>query len=89
MSDSNKPAMEVAKTKPTLCRMVVFRPPTKCVSDGPTGYQQYAAIVTQVNESGSLELATLGPNSLYFQHDVLEFDEKFPADGGWMWPPRS
>lgn len=46
----------------------------------------YAAIVAGVNEDDSLELATLGKNSLYFQHEV-----KFDADGAkgtWRWPPR-
>jgi hypothetical protein len=62
--------------KPSIGRIVHF-----AEEGGP-----YAAVVTAVNPDETVELATLGKNSLYFQHGV-----KFDADGlkgTWRWPPR-
>lgn len=64
---------------PSTCRMVHFT-----AGDGNVG--PYAAIITAVNADGTVELATFGRNSLYFQHGV-------PYDGDgrantWRWPPR-
>lgn len=62
--------------KPSLGRVVHF-----AEEGGP-----YAAIIVGVNPDESVELATFGPNSLYFQHNI-----KFDADGAkhtWRWPPR-
>lgn len=70
--------------KPTICRSVIFIPLADCAQD-----QQYPAIVSQVNADDSLELATFGPNSLYFQHKVKPFDVDHPELGGWIWPPRA
>lgn len=66
--------------KPTIGRIVHFHQ-----EGGP-----YPAIVTAVNESGTVELATFGKNSLYFQHDVPEWTGQgpVPANGTWSWPPR-
>lgn len=44
----------------------------------------YAAIITQVNEDGTVELATFGPNSVYFQHGVKFAEE--PTEGHCNWP---
>lgn len=79
--------------KPTVGRMVHFAPPQECV--GPASLTLYPAIITQVNESKvsegapphqTVELATFGPNSLYFQHGV-EFSAE-PKPGHWFWPKR-
>lgn len=48
----------------------------------------YPAIVTAVNADGTLELATFGQNSLYFQHGIAAGDEDAPARDSWTWPPR-
>jgi hypothetical protein len=64
--------------KPTVGRIVLFHE-----EGGP-----YAAVVTAVNADGSIELATFGRNSLYFQHGVLETDDATRAKGRWSWPPR-
>lgn len=48
----------------------------------------YAAFVTAVNEDGSIDLATLGRNSLYFQHGIHEAPSFPPVKGSWTWPPR-
>lgn len=76
--------------KPSIGRTVHF-----AAADGPprTGTTVYAAIITAVNPKNpdgsgaeTVELATFGPSSLYFQHAV-----KFDADGAhgtWRWPPK-
>ena len=75
--------------KPTVGRIVHYHPPTECV--GPESLCTYAAIISQVNPYPvggieTVELATFGPNSLYFQHNVPFSDE--PKPGHWNWPPR-
>lgn len=83
--------------KPSVGRMVHFAPPQDCV--GPQSLCLYPAIITQVNaavkgvhgDNGSdraetVELATFGPNSLYFQHKVPFSPE--PKPGYWFWPAR-
>lgn len=78
--------------------MVHFAPPQACV--GPESLCLYPAVITQVNpelkgvpgDSGSdvletVELATFGPNSLYFQHKVPFSSE--PKPGHWFWPART
>jgi hypothetical protein len=62
--------------KPTVGRVVHFHD-----EGGP-----YASIVTVVNPDGSLELATFGRNSIYFQHGVREGTAL--EKGTWTWPPR-
>lgn len=81
--------MEMAKVsapvqKPSIGRTVHYAPPQECV--GPKSLCLYPAIISQVNEDGTVELATFGPNSLYFQHKVA-FAEAL-APGFWSWPPR-
>ena len=70
--------------KPTLGRIVHFAPPGECKS--PNGPEQYASIITQINPDGTAELATFGPNSLYFQHAIPMAEA--PTPGCWNWPPR-
>ncbi len=48
----------------------------------------YPSLVTAINPDGSLELATFGKNSLYFQHNVAEVPAVGPMKGCWSWPPR-
>jgi hypothetical protein len=50
----------------------------------------YPAIITAINENGTVELATFGRNSLYFQHEVSAGgpDATTPSHGTWTWPPR-
>jgi hypothetical protein len=69
--------------KPSPCRIVFFQE-----EGGP-----YPAMITKVNEDGSCELTTFGPNSIYFQHGVKQAEDL--QDGGqatikgtWTWPPR-
>lgn len=74
--------------------IVFYVPPQDCT--GKTTLEKYAAIVTQVNETWdpepadrrdrgkvveTVELCTLGPNSMYFQHSV-PFSETLAA-GCW------
>jgi hypothetical protein len=68
-------------TTPTPGRIVHFHE-----EGGP-----YPAIVTAENPDGTVELATFGRNSLYFQHGVREApSDVYPAPKGtWSWPPRT
>lgn len=68
------------ETKPSVGRTVHYQ------SYNENGECAYAAFITQVNEDGTVELATLGPNSLYFQHKV-PFSVT-PKASHWNWPPR-
>lgn len=67
-------------------RMVHFFPPRECVAGGPSKRECYAAIVVGLNEDGTVELATFGPNSVYFQHNVPML--MGGLESGWAWPPR-
>jgi hypothetical protein len=51
----------------------------------------YSAIITAVNTNGTVELATFGKNSLYFQHEVPAGGPEGtePSKGCWTWPPRA
>lgn len=68
-------------TRPSVGRMVHFHE-----DGGP-----YPAIITALNDNGTVELATFGRNSLYFQHNVSAGgpDAATPSKGCWTWPPRS
>jgi hypothetical protein len=74
----------VNEQKPSVGRIVLFEE-----KGGP-----YAAIITRVNDGsetpaslpGTVELATFGPNSVYFQHGVPYNAEAHT--GTWRWPPR-
>jgi hypothetical protein len=81
--------------KPTIGRMVHYVPPQDC--KGKTTLDLYAAVIVKVNPGiqpagdyggcdETVELATLGPNSLYFQHGVPFAEELKP--GHWSWPKR-
>lgn len=70
------PATAIPGGPPTVGRIVHF-----AEDGGP-----YPAIITSVNPDNSVQLATFGNRSVYFQHMV-----KFDADaarGTWRWPPR-
>lgn len=67
--------------KPTVGRTVHYQ------SYNERGKCAYAAIITQVNDDGTVELVTFGPNSVYFQHAVPYSEE--PKESHWSWPPRS
>lgn len=76
--------------KPTVGRIVHFTPPQECGNDKTPEF--YAAIITQVNNTTpdgepTVELATFGPNSLYFQHDIPFSPEIKP--GTWTWSSRT
>lgn len=66
--------------QPSVGRIVHYQ------SYNEKGACAYAAIITQVNEDGTVELATFGPNSLYYQHGV-SFSET-PKESHWSWPPK-
>lgn len=70
---------------PTAGRIVHFVPPQECTA--PATLAHYPAMITQVNKDGTVELATFGPNSLYFQHGI-SFSEE-PKSGCCNWPPRN
>ncbi len=74
----------VTTVAPSVGRTVHFYPKQECIT--PDTMEKYAAIITQVNQDGTVELATLGPNSLYFQHGVSYSDT--PMHGHWTWPAR-
>jgi hypothetical protein len=85
METMNQKAPEPVKA--CVGRIVHFAPPQDCV--GKTTLDFYAAMITQVNPDGTVELATFGPNSLYFQHAVpASMHENSPQAGCWSWPPR-
>jgi hypothetical protein len=67
------------KQSPSIGRIVHFHE-----DGGP-----YAAIITAVNQDGTAELATVGRNSLYFQHNVSMGGPEgdVPTKGCWTWPP--
>jgi hypothetical protein len=74
--------------KPTVGRIVHFHPPFDSVANEQP---KYAAIVTQVNDDGTLELATFGPSSLYFQRSVPQLglnSENAAWEWGWAWPVK-
>lgn len=71
--------------KPSEGRIVHFVPPSQNV--GPASIKLVASMVTQVNPDGTVELATFGPNSLYFQHGIPYSAELKP--GHWSWPART
>lgn len=66
--------------KPTIGRVVHYQ------SYNENGACAYAAIITQVNEDESVELATFGPNSVYFQHNVKQAE--VPTESHWNWPVK-
>ncbi len=73
----------------TIGRIVVYTPPQECL--GPESLDTYPAIITQVNKATddapeTVELATFGPNSLYFQHKVAFSPETKPST--WTWPTK-
>ncbi len=70
--------------KPTVGRIVHFVPPQECTAEKTLAF--YASIIAQVNADGTCELATFGPNSLYFQHSIAEAAWLTP--GCWSWPAR-
>jgi len=70
--------------KPSVGRIIHFAPPQECT--GPESLTLYPAIITQVNEGGTVELVTFGPNSVYFQHSISFSEELKP--GTWSWPPK-
>ena len=45
-----------------------------------------AAIVTQVNEDGTIGLCAVNPTGLFF-HERCPYSEA-PKPGHWNWPPR-
>ncbi len=51
------------------------------------GQCPYAAMITQINADGTVELATFGPNSVYFQHNV-KFSHH-PKPNHWSWPNQA
>lgn len=81
--------------KPTPGRIVHFVPPQECTAEKTLAF--YPAIITQVNppvahspvalQPETCELATFGPNSLYFQHGI-PFSETLKP-GHWSWPAKA
>jgi hypothetical protein len=80
--------------KASVGRVVHFAPPTANV--GPASIKLVAAIVTQVNaaynnpdgtQPETVDLATFGPTSLYFQQRIPFSPE--PRPGHWFWPART
>jgi len=76
--------------KPSVGRIVHYvshgTPPR---DDGSQAYtsENRAAIVTQVNEDGTVGLAVLNPTGLFFHESVMaDFEENQP--GTWHWPAR-
>lgn len=71
---------EEMEQKPSVGRIVHYQ------AYNEKGECAYAAIVTRVNEDETIDLATFGSNSLYFQPKVKYSAE--PKPGCWNWPPK-
>jgi hypothetical protein len=61
-----------AVLKKLIGETVLYTPPQDC--RGKTTLDFYPAVITQINPDGTAELTTMGPNSIYFQHNV-EYSE--------------
>ena len=76
---------------PSVGRIVHFYAPPGCA--GPKGLDgPYAAIITGVNASGTVNLTTFGPSGSIYPHRDVEIslpDGLEPVAGGWNWPPRT
>lgn len=78
--------------KPTVGRIVHFYPPGACRTDATPDC--YAAIVTAVHPEvdgvllPNVDLATFGPQSLYFQLNV-PYSPGPATYGRWQWPERT
>lgn len=46
-----------------------------------------AAVVTQVNDDGTIGLAILNPTGMFFNPTIAYSEE--PKPGCWNWPPRT
>lgn len=84
MNDAKKSEMKPQQTRTPLIGRVVFYQ----AFGTPGGeYQSVprAAIITQVNEDGTVGLAILNPLGLFFNPSVHFSDP--PKAGCWSWPP--
>ena len=67
---------------PSVGRIVHYR--TRGSADGVYPPACFAAIVTNVRESGAADMVAFGPQGLRFELDVPQGDEI----GAWHWPER-
>jgi hypothetical protein len=75
--------------KPTKGRIVLFTSPLiEDEEEVAGGIDSYAAIVTDVNDDGTVDLVMFGSGSMYFQHDVEQEEKATAGSGKWSWPPR-
>jgi hypothetical protein len=70
----------MGEQKPSVGRIVHFQ------SYNENGECAYAALITQVNADGTVDIATFGPQSFYWHRNVA-FSEA-PKPSYWNWPPR-
>lgn len=76
--------------KVTIGRIVHFHAPSACVGPGSVA-GPYAALVTGLNENGTINLTTFGPTgSIYPQQNVSMGGPEgaTPTPGCWNWPPK-
>ena len=70
---------------PTIGRIVLYQ--RHGSPNGQHKSEPSPAVVTQVNEDGTVSLFVMNPNGVYFNHNTKQ-DEHGAGPGTWRWPPR-
>lgn len=77
-----------ANMKPTIGRIVHYQ--SYGTPNGEFKPEPRAAIITGLNEDGTISLCVLNPNGLFLNNKVSMGgpDADTPTPGCWNWPPR-
>ena len=78
----------MADQKPTVGRIVHYH--SYGTPGGEFKPEPRAAIVTHVNDDGTIDLCAVNPTGLFFNRNVSMGgpDGATPQPGCWNWPPR-
>jgi hypothetical protein len=74
----------VSAPVPTIGRTVLYQ--RHGSPNGQHKAEPSPAVVTQVNDDGTVSLFVMNPNGVYFNH-ATKYDES-AGPGTWRWPPR-
>lgn len=74
----------MSEQKPSVGRMVHYR--SYGTPGGEYTPQPRAAVITQVNDDGTVGLFIMNPTGVFFPTSVPYSAE--PKSGCWNWPPR-